>query len=312
MESNRTAVPLQTILLIEDNPDHARAIEVMSRGVDLFPFTLARADSLARALAILHNDQPQLILLDMHLPDGHGLPLLESVRAAAPQVPIVVLTALDDDRLSNEALLAGAQDYLVKGEFTIGELTRSLRHAVARQQLLADLEEARSREAQRATHDELTSLPNRLLFLDRLDHALDRCVRSSTRLAVVFIDLNGFKQVNDTHGHEAGDIILGEVARRLIANLRASDTVARLGGDEFTVLYEQIPDRTTAHALMNGLHDRFRQPILLDGREHQISISAGLAVYPEDGSDAAALLRCADGAMYAQKAGAKGIAVPRP
>lgn len=306
-ESNARVMNVQSILLIEDNADHARAIEVMSRGLELSSFNLVRVESLADALGFLRTARPQLILLDMHLPDGAGLTLLDQVRTAAPQVPIVVLTALNDDRLATDALKAGAQDYLVKGDVTPAGLTRALRHAVARNQLLADLEHARSQEAERATHDNLTGLPNRILFFDRLSHVLERCGRTATKFAVVFVDLNGFKEVNDLHGHATGDEILREVGRRLTAGVRASDTVARLGGDEFTVLFEDIPDRATGEALVRGLHERFTMPILVAGHPHRIAVSAGLAMYPEDGWDAHALLEYADGAMYQEKAAAKTL-----
>ncbi|MEP7344066.1 MAG: GGDEF domain-containing response regulator, partial [Gemmatimonadaceae bacterium] len=292
-------------LLIEDNEDHARAIEILSARLDLFPFNLLRAETLAIALGVLRCEQPRLILLDMHLPDDHGLSLLRHVRLAAPQTPIVVITSLDDDRLATDALKAGAQDYLVKGDLTVGSLTRALRHAEARHKLLADLEHARSQETERATHDNLTGLPNRILLFDRLGHVLNRCIRASTRFALVFIDLNGFKEVNDTYGHATGDEILREVARRLTASIRSSDTVARLGGDEFTVLFEEIPDRCTAETLVQGIHARFLHPIIVHGHGHRISVSAGLAVYPDNGRDAASLLGFADAAMYEKKYAAK-------
>ncbi len=296
-----TATEAQSILLIEDNPDHARAIEIMVTRSDLATFDFSRTASLAEALVSLRREQPRLILLDLHLPDGQGLSLLHLVRTAAPLAPIVVLTALDDDQLATEALKSGAQDYLVKGTYNTAALNRTIRHAIARHELLTDLERARSREAKRATHDELTGLPNRLLFFDRIGHALERSFRTSSRFAVVYIDLNGFKTVNDSFGHAAGDEILREVARRLKSHVRASDTVARLGGDEFTILYETFPDRRTAEALVRGLHEIFEDPIVVDEREHAISVSAGLAVYPEDGQDAETLLRVADGVMYAAK-----------
>ena len=122
---------------------------------------------------------------------------------------------------------------------------------------------------------------------------------------MVYVDLNGFKEVNDTFGHAAGDEILREVARRLSANVRASDTVARLGGDEFTFLFESIPHRQTAEALVRSLREKFTEGMLVDGHEHVISISAGLAMYPEDGQEPEGLLRVADSAMYAEKTAQK-------
>lgn len=295
----------QTILLIEDNDDHACAIDIMIAGRNGSSFALERARSLESAIDFLRDRQPALILLDLHLPDAHGLSLLNHVRTVAAQVPIVVLTALDDEGLAIEAVTCGAQDYLVKGSFDTKTLTRAIRHALARHEVLADLEHARSREAQRATHDHLTGLPNRMLFFDRLGHAVARSERSGSHFAVVFIDLDGFKTVNDMCGHDVGDDLLRQVAARLTANVRANDTVARLGGDEFTILYEGVSDRPTADALVRHLQATFAEPCMIDGRPHSIVLSAGLALYPENGRDVDALLKFADSAMYAHKRGAK-------
>jgi diguanylate cyclase (GGDEF)-like protein len=277
----------------------------MLNGTTFVSSELVRRESLKDAAVFLSDQRPKLILLDLHLPDARGLALLAHVSGMAPHVPIVVLTAQDDDELSAHAVKAGAQDYLVKGGFNTKTLARAIRHALARQQLLVDLEHARSREVQRATHDDLTGLPNRILFFDRLGQAIERSRRSVTRFAVVFVDLNGFKDVNDTDGHAAGDEILRQVAARLTSGVRASDTVARLGGDEFTVLYEGIPSREAAQRLAQGIHEKFVQPMLIDGRPHSISISAGLALYPDDGGCPETLLQFADTAMYEEKRAAK-------
>jgi diguanylate cyclase (GGDEF)-like protein len=294
-----------SILLVEDNDDHALAFRVMIGAVLPSPCAVLRANSLGAVAEQLRPGLPTLILLDMHLPDGRGLKLLEQVTALAPQVPIVVLTSLDDERLAIAAVKAGAQDYLVKGSFDPKALLRAMRHAMARHQLLADLEHARSREANRATHDDLTGLPNRVLFFDRLGHSIDRAARSCSRFAVVFIDLDGFKQVNDVSGHAAGDEILRLVANRLQSSVRASDTVARIGGDEFTILFEPVPDRSTVDTLVNALSVKFQEPMVVDGCPHPISMSAGVAIYPEDGREPHTLLEFADTAMYAAKHASK-------
>jgi len=297
----RARVPPTSILLVEDNDDHARAIQIMIAAVSPLPCAVTRAASLGAMAELLRPELHTLILLDLHLPDGRGLPLLERVAALAPQVPIVVLTSLDDERLATDAVKAGAQDYLVKGSFDGKALVRAIRHALARHQLLADLEHARTREANRATHDDLTGLPNRVLFFDRLSHSIDRGARSCTRFAVVFIDLDGFKEVNDVCGHAAGDEILRRVANRLQNSVRANDTVARIGGDEFTILFEPIPDRRTAETLVRALAEKFLEPLVIDGYQHPISMSAGIAIYPEDGREPHVLVQTADTAMYVAK-----------
>ena len=152
-----------------------------------------------------------------------------------------------------------------------------------------------------ATHDALTGLPNRMMFNQRLGHALAQAERYGWRLAVFFIDLDRFKIINDTLGHESGDLLLREVAQRLTDNLRAADTVARLGGDEFVVLVEQVGDlhdlAGVAHKLVAALTAGFP----LAGQEYHVTASIGVAAYPDDGADLQTLLKNADIAMYRAK-----------
>lgn len=152
-----------------------------------------------------------------------------------------------------------------------------------------------------AHHDTLTELPNRLLFRDRFDCALARAVRERSRLAVLFLDLDGFKQVNDSLGHRGGDIVLQSVARRLIECLRKSDTVARHGGDEFLILIPDLRDRTTIDGVATKLLDRIGTPYTIEGDEIYLSASLGIALFPEDGTDFTSLMRNADIAMYQAK-----------
>jgi diguanylate cyclase (GGDEF)-like protein len=242
-----------------------------------------------------------VILLDLNLPDGQGLETLTRLREAHPDIPIVVLTGSDDERLAMAAVRAGAQDYLVKGRVDSWTLARTLRHSLERHRLLGELDSARRREAHRATHDPLTGLPNRTLYFDRLSHAILQATRRRERLAVLYLDLDGFKPVNDGFGHAAGDAVLVQVAARLATGVRRSDTLARLGGDEFAVLFERIPERTVAESLVIALRALFTEPIEVGDNRFEIGFSAGLTMFPEDGRDADTLVRIADGAMYREK-----------
>ena len=152
-----------------------------------------------------------------------------------------------------------------------------------------------------ATHDALTKLPNRVMFAQRLEHALSQAARHGRRLAVLFIDLDRFKVINDTMGHDVGDAVLREVARRLIESLRASDSVARLGGDEFVVLLEELSDPMYVTSVANKLTQAIAQPVTLGGREYHVTASIGASTYPDDASDAQSLLKNADIAMYRAK-----------
>jgi diguanylate cyclase (GGDEF)-like protein len=152
-----------------------------------------------------------------------------------------------------------------------------------------------------AFHDALTDLPNRLLFIDRAAVAFAHAKRSAERVAVVFLDLDRFKLVNDSLGHAAGDEVLRLVGRRLRDNLREGDTVARLGGDEFTLVMPNLHSADDALKIASKLIDVFRTPMIVSGREIVVTASFGLSMFPEDGTDPETLVRNADAAMYRAK-----------
>lgn len=184
----------------------------------------------------------------------------------------------------------------------IGTLARrfvELRTQIAQQ--MAELHQRRSELEHLAQHDALTDLPNRALFDDRMGIALAAARRDGSRLALLFIDLDRFKPINDSLGHAAGDRVLKGVADRIRHNIRESDTAARIGGDEFVVLLRSIPSREDALRVAQKIADAIDQPFELDGCALSISASIGVAVFPEDGADAAALSRHADAAMYRAK-----------
>jgi diguanylate cyclase (GGDEF)-like protein len=152
-----------------------------------------------------------------------------------------------------------------------------------------------------AFHDDLTSLPNRLMFNERLEQALSRHRRVGTQLAILLMDLDRFKVINDSLGHEVGDVLLREVAVRLAAQSRHSDTVARMGGDEFVVLIENHANLEDISGCAQRLVDQMSAPYLLNGKEYHVTLSIGISVFPSDGSDSQSLLKAADVAMYRAK-----------
>ncbi|WP_334157738.1 GGDEF domain-containing protein [Oryzomicrobium sp.] len=166
---------------------------------------------------------------------------------------------------------------------------------------LAELYESRSRLDHLARHDPLTGLPNRRFFTDRLEHAVATARRKGGTLAVLFIDLDCFKEINDSLGHGVGDEVLRETARLLCASVRETDTVARLGGDEFVILFDTVADPRDVALVAEKLLQRFQLPLQVADRSLVVQASMGISRYPEDGADAASLLHSADIAMYRAK-----------
>ena len=151
-------------------------------------------------------------------------------------------------------------------------------------------------------HDPLTGLANRNLLWDRLEHALHLAQRQKSLVAVMLVDLNNFKAINDTHGHEAGDVVLKVVAKRLLASVRDSDTVARMSGDEFVMVLVNQPSLRFTLRMIERLRQSLTQPVSFMHKEIEVGASLGVAVYPHDGDSAAGLVRSADVAMYHAKA----------
>jgi diguanylate cyclase len=164
--------------------------------------------------------------------------------------------------------------------------------------ILVMLEEQVSNNAWLALHDELTGLPNRRLFADRLTHAMGRCRRTNEKLALLVLDLNGFKAINDSLGHHVGDQVLREVASKLRSAIRSTDTLARLGGDEFIIVATDFTTDVDIERLADSLLDEIEKPLQIDGRSMNVTASLGIAIYPDDAEDSIKLLRVADQRMY--------------
>jgi diguanylate cyclase (GGDEF)-like protein len=194
----------------------------------------------------------------------------------------------------------GAQDYLIKGQVDASLLSRSINYAIERKRAEVEL-------AHQALHDALTGLPNRALFYDRLGQALNRVGRHSTAAAVLFLDLDRFKVVNDSLGHSAGDKLLVAVAERLSRVLRAGDTAARFGGDEFVILCEDISGERQAIAITGRIAAELSAPFSIDNDEVFVHTSVGIALATQAGARPEALIRDADAAMYRAKERGGGV-----
>lgn len=405
------------VLLVEDDEADAHLVRQMLRSNKRPAFEVTQTSSLSEAKHQLSSGNPEVVLLDLSLPDSSGIATVLACRQAAGAVPLIVLTGHDDSEFALKSLDAGAQDYLVKGNFDADGLVRSIRYAMIRARLearnhllLASLEavgngvmitdrdaniewvnrafemlsgysrnelighkpsevvksgvhesafyrtmwqtilsgqtwrgevvnrrkdgtlqneeitispvkdengtirnfvgikqdiserkQIEERIRHMAQYDALTDLPNRSLFSDRLQRALASAKRDQGRLALMYIDLDRFKPINDTLGHNVGDLLLKEVARRMEDCVRESDTVARVGGDEFVVLLPGIERIEDAGRVAEKIRNSLNRPFLVAGQELSISSSTGIALYPDHGHDEIELSKNADSAMYQAK-----------
>jgi len=402
------------VLLVEDNPDDADLLRKTLAEASAAQLMLTHVEWLNDALEELGEGGFDVILLDLFLPDSHGLDTFLRVYLQMPSVPIIVLIEQQDEVLAVNAIQMGAQDYLVKGQLNDGLPARVIRYAIdrhrvrmelhqctrelqasetcfrhiieknvdgivivnqegiirfvnpaaealfgrkdeelvgemfgfpmtagktteidtihrhggtaaaemrvaeiewegerayvaslrditERKQMEMELERTRQREYHLAYHDTLTDLPNRQLFFDRLHQSVALARRHGQLVSVLFLDLDGFKLVNDTFGHCAGDLLLQLVAGRLSGCLRESDTVARLGGDEFTVILNNIAHAQDAATVAQKILKALSKPFVVEGYQLVITASIGISLYPYDGEDAETLARNADTAMYRAK-----------
>ncbi|MGZ4321202.1 MAG: putative bifunctional diguanylate cyclase/phosphodiesterase [Solirubrobacteraceae bacterium] len=254
---------------------------------------VAHAGQLMDATQELLEHTASCVLLDLSEHDDR-IAAVQQIRTAAPDVPIVVLAERADEDEAVIVVKAGAQDYLVRSELSPALLRRSVMYAIERKRLEAQL-------AHRALHDALTGLPNRALFLDRLGVALDRSRRNNASIAVLFLDVDNFKQINDSLGHAAGDRLLSGLADRLQSMLRPMDTVARFGGDEFTFLFEELTNEREVILIAERIGRAVRLPIHLEQGDTTVTVSIGISIVTDPTMPADAVIREADSAMYRAK-----------
>jgi diguanylate cyclase (GGDEF)-like protein len=282
------------ILLVEDNPGDARLVQEALRDMAGPGCHVVHAVTLADAVTCLSTHRLDVGLLDLDLPDSRGLAVVQQIHDAAPQLPLVVLTGHNDERLAVQSLHEGAQDYLVKAEVNSGSLWRALRHATERQRVQLEL-------LNLALVDDLTGLNNRKGFLNLASHHARLAYRLAQPFLVGFIDLDGLKQINDTFGHQEGNRALVEAAHVLRDSFRQSDILARIGGDEFAVLVAEAADESRA-TVIRRIDDKLH--MLNAGRHRQYPLGLSMGLVAHDGrqtADVEDLLQQADTLMYLHK-----------
>jgi diguanylate cyclase (GGDEF)-like protein len=286
------------VLIVDDDRSTRSALRY---ALQRSGFAVEEAVDGARALALIERIVPDVILMDAVMPEMDGFSACAKLQETprGKDIPVLMITALDDHLSIERAFAAGASDYIPK----------PINLAVVNQRVRRVVEANRAEKHVRrlAFNDSLTGLPNRVLFAENLNRAIERAESAGQSLAVLFLDLDRFKFVNDTLGHEIGDRLLKAVASRIKYCVRSSDCVARLGGDEFTVLLDELHDPTFAANVAQKICRTLSSAFEIDGQEIFVSTSIGISVYPSDGSDVSTLLRHADTAMYRAKRGSGGF-----
>ncbi len=277
-------------------------------------FSVALYDSASDTLSYPYIVDERVQALDAH-PLRAGTPIAEVLRTG--EALLLTREGSGDEADTTSAAGGGwlgvplVSQTGVMGALVVQAYTGSVRYTQDDKDLLQfvsiqvaaaiERKQTETRLHHMARHDPLTDLPNRTLFHDRFDMALKRARRYKERLALLYLDLDGFKEVNDTFGHEFGDRLLCDVARRLGQCVRESDTIGRVGGDEFSVLLAKIHEPRCADIMIEKIRTAIEAPFELDGHTLAVSVSVGAAIYPEHGGDQEKLFRHADASMYAAK-----------
>ncbi|HXK25505.1 MAG TPA: EAL domain-containing protein [Myxococcota bacterium] len=299
-----------------DSPSHPSRIRVLCVGGSdadaqevgallgasrIVAFEIVHSADLADALALAESRNVDVMLLLLDANDAPRMAALARARLSAPLLPIVVLSHLDDESVALRALQNGARGYLVRSETSPRLLVTTLGAALESHRMILQLNTARERARHLATHDQLTGLANRSLFHDRLEQAVAAARRGRHKLAVLFVDLDGFKSINDTLGHAVGDGLLRGIARRIASCLRETDTAARLGGDEFAVMLTNLGNELDSATVARKIVAALGEPLQFRQQTTTIRCSIGIATFPRDAQDAEALLKRSDTAMYHAK-----------
>ncbi len=293
----------RTVLLVEDDAGDARLLREMLGDLGSHGTEVTHVECMAEAEKHLTQHAVDAVLLDLGLADAQGLETVRRAQAAAPRVALVVVTGLDDEALALHALQEGAQDYLIKGQIETRGLLRALSHAIERKRIEQALLGMADQMVHSAEHDFLTGLPNRMLLNDRISQAIAAAPRHKSQVAVLFLDVDGFKHINDSLGHAVGDELLQSISRRLVKCVRTSDTVSRQGGDEFVVLLSAAERWEGAAVIARRMLQAVAETHSLGQVEVHVTTSIGVSLYPEDGLDAQTLIKNADTAMYQAKEG---------
>jgi len=284
------------VLIVEDDEDDYVLLEELLIEAIGEVGAIHWAENFKSAQAKIATEHFDFYFLDNRLGAELGLELIVEIKQqfeTAP--PIIMLSGVDDYQTDLDAMEKGADDYIIKSELTSHLLERTFRYSLKSKELEAKL-------AKLAHFDTLTGLYNRSLFNELLVKAIQQSERSGEKFALVTLDLDNFKFINDNYGHPAGDQLLTKIARRLKRAIRSSDIVARLGGDEFSLLLKDVKKDSDFVMLVENIMAIFQQPIQIDSKAVSVTTSIGIAIFPTDTQTASELIDHSDRAMYQAKA----------
>lgn len=296
LQNSREQNATQPLIYVVDDSALERRVlrdELQNRGYRVREF-VDGSDVLAW-LRCLDDNWPDMILLDAMMKVMDGFATCEAI-TSLPQghdLPILMITARDDEQAINQAFDSGATDFIVKPV--------NMQLLCRRIDILIQARQADHMLRLMAFHDPLTGLPNRNLFESELSRWLDRAQRVRRSLAIVFLDLDRFKLVNDNLGHSAGDQLLQEMSRRFRQAVRSDDFVARLGGDEFIFILPDVHDAKTLLPVISSVFEACDYPVEIDGQQVRVGLSMGVSFFPQDGMEIKMLMKKADEALYRAK-----------
>ncbi|MFL0801293.1 MAG: GGDEF domain-containing response regulator [Agarilytica sp.] len=287
------------VLLLEDDIDDYYIVKQILAADPKRKYHIDRVTAVSHLKQAYTKHSYDILLIDLCVEDSQGLNTLSTIIATGVSAPIVVLTGTEDNDQGEKAIQLGAEDYVPKINVSTALLTRTISYAIERHNLLLDIKK-------QAEIDALTGVKNRRSFYQLTRALIEQCGRNESNFAAVMIDLDGFKHVNDSQGHAAGDDLLIQVANRLQQSLRESDSIARIGGDEFVVTLTNYTSKQDLEKLLTSKHAAAIEPYYILGSTTptRIGLSMGVAEW-RPGMSSEALIKCADDAMYKSKKNGK-------
>jgi len=286
------------ILVVDDCEDNIFLLSEILRETGYSRITCSTKST--EVCALHAKNDYDLILLDMQMPDMNGIEVMQGLKEIEVDGYLPVLAITGDQEYKIAALKSGARDFLTK-PYDLVEFQMRIRNLLEVRLLYKTVAEQSRVQTEMALHDSLTGLPNRRLLLDRMEKAMQHARRNQQQMAVLFMDLDGFKEVNDRHGHQCGDQLLKIVADRLQTVTRQEDTVARIGGDEFIMVLSHNANIGDIMQTASKVLKYLARPFSIGSLTIRVTASIGVAMYPANGEDAELLMARADNALYEAK-----------